>query len=128
MSSPTARSLALLRKEGWTVGIVERRLPFTRRTVDFLNYADLVAVHPDGRTLAVQATSGANVAARLKKVQECPAVPVCLAAKWAIEVWGWSKRGPRGGRKLWTVDRRPVMAEDLAPVEAPASPIEGATT
>jgi hypothetical protein len=115
--TPTGRTVDRLRREGFAAGVVERWLPHTSITIDFLGFADVVAVHPDGRTLAVQATSAANVSARVKKLQACPAVPVCLSASWTVEVWGWDKRDGR-----WHVRRVQIRREGLAAVEAVSLP------
>ena len=88
--SPTERSLALLRKEGYLVGIVEKWNPHARIRQDLYGFIDLLAVRP-GETLGVQATSGSNVSARVAKIAEHENYPRVLEAGWVIEVWGWRK-------------------------------------
>lgn len=116
--SPTARSLAVLRKEGWTAGVVERWNPGARVRQDFLGFADILAVRPiafiegqgtraDG-VLAVQACVTGDQSKRLAKIQQEPKAAVWRAAGNTIEVWGWAKRGPRGKRKVWTLTRTVV--------------------
>ena len=45
-STPTARTLATMRQEGWTVQVVERWNPHARIRQDLFGWADLLAVHP----------------------------------------------------------------------------------
>lgn len=101
MSSPTARSLAKLRKEGWVAGVVERYCSFTRRRHDLFGFIDIIAVRGD-EIMAVQATSDSNIAARMKKAVEQPAFPIWMRNGRRFEVWGWGKKGAKGKRKLWT--------------------------
>ena len=88
--SPTERSLALLRKEGYLVGIVEKWNPHARIRQDLYGFIDLLAVRP-GETLGVQATSGDHVQERIRKIAEHENYPRILEAGWVIEVWGWRK-------------------------------------
>jgi hypothetical protein len=74
MPSPTARTLAYLRRRGYTAGVVERFIAGVgehgqgiRR--DFLGCIDLIAVKPGSPILGVQATSISNVSARLAKAK-----------------------------------------------------------
>ena len=82
--TPTARSLALLRSQGWVGDIVERWIGGGKFHVrkDFLGFADLVLLKDDGHgftmALAVQATSGTNVAHRVAKMLETPEPPEWL--------------------------------------------------
>ena len=54
--SYTAKTLALLRKEGYEPGIVERWNPYARVRQDLFTIIDIVALD-DGQTLGVQTTS-----------------------------------------------------------------------
>lgn len=103
--SPTARSLAVLRKDGWTVGVVERFIPGAGVRQDFLGFADILAVKPGYRTLAIQACVTGDVPKRMAKIRAEPRARTWLECQHDIEVWGWAKRGPRGKRKTWTLTR-----------------------
>jgi hypothetical protein len=117
--SPTQRSLAHARSLGFTVAVSEHWNHFGKRRVDLFGAFDLLAVRPDAAgVLGVQATTGDNAAARVRKLVENPAVRVWLLAGNTAEVWGWSKRGPRGGRKTWGVVCRKVSLGDLPAAEA----------
>jgi hypothetical protein len=104
--SPTQRSLKLLRDEGWIVAVVERWVPGANIRQDLFGFIDILGMKGD-KMIAVQTTSGSNVAARIAKIKESP-----IAKVWSeypslrmVEVHGWSKRGPRGKRKVWTCNR-----------------------
>jgi hypothetical protein len=100
--TPTQRSLAKLRSEGFLVAVVEHWNSFVRRRQDLFGFADLLAVRGD-LALLVQTTTGSNAAARVEKIRECAAAQYWLASpNRKITVHGWSKRGERGKRKLWT--------------------------
>lgn len=114
MSSPTQRSLALLRKEGWLVQVVERWNAHAKIRQDLFGCIDLVAVEEGHNgVLGVQATSRSNQAARLTKSLGQEALKVWLAAGNSFQVWGWAKAGKRGQRKTWQVTRRVVTLDDI---------------
>jgi hypothetical protein len=85
--SPTQRTLAHLRKDGWRVQVVEHWNAFARRRIDLFGVIDLVAVRP-GETLGVQATSGANVSARVSKSRESEGLRAWLEAGNTFRVFG----------------------------------------
>jgi hypothetical protein len=105
--TPTARSLAYLRKEGWRAHVVEQRLPHSNITRDLFGFIDILAIR-DGEVLAVQTTSASNVASRLTKIESdelADALAEVRKAGWAIHVHGWKK--PTTKRRTWelrTVD------------------------
>jgi len=112
--SPTARTLAWLRSQGYAVAVVEHWNAFARRRIDAFGYLDLIAVHRAHRgVLGVQATSGANVAHRVAKIASIPEARTWLAAGNRIWVVGWRKIGPRGKRKKWEPLVRAIVEEDL---------------
>lgn len=90
--SPTARTLAKLRKEGWLVSVVEKRHPVTRTLNDLFGFIDVIAIR-DGETLAVQTTSASNFTSRVKKITDHENVAAVRKAGWGIHVHGWSKVG-----------------------------------
>ena len=106
MSSPTARSLALLRADGWYAEVTEQNVRIPGRTFkrDLFGFVDILALRgPD--ILAVQTTSAANVAARMTKIADSPLVAAVRSAGIQIHVHGW-RRG-RDGK--WV-----VRVEDLS--------------
>jgi hypothetical protein len=88
--TPTQRTLAKLRADGWTTAIVEHWNAHARIRQDLFGFIDILALR-DGETLAVQATSGSNVAARVAKIAASETAPIVRKAGWRIEVWGWRK-------------------------------------
>lgn len=114
-SSPTSRTLAECRKRGYLACVVEKWIPQTKRRLDVFGFGDVLAVDPATKsTLLIQATSTANMSARVKKIMtECEE----SARTWLspssnfIEVWGWAKRGPAGKRKLWTLRRVALFSD-----------------
>jgi hypothetical protein len=90
MSSPTQRSLALLRSRGYTAQVVERWNPFARVRQDLFGCIDVVAVG-NGETVGVQACSHGDVSKRLRKIAEAAAFTAIRAAGWRLVVMGWRK-------------------------------------
>ena len=117
--TPTQRSLAKLRAEGWTVAVVERWNPYAKIRQDLFGFIDLIALRGD-ETLAVQTTSGPNVAARIDKIRGTQAAAIWLESPTRkIAVHGWAKRGERGKRKAWDC-REVFVTPPLA--ETPSNP------
>ena len=108
MSSPTQRSLALLRERGYVATVTEHWNSFARIRQDLYGIIDVLGVG-HGHTLAVQTTSYSNVSARIRKIRESPAAPELLRAGWQIVVHGWYKVGGR-----WTAREVEVTADNLA--------------
>jgi len=104
MSSPTQRTLKLLRDEGYTAQVVERWCSFTKRRHDLFGIIDVLAIK-DGETLAVQTTSGSGVSARLKKMLASDTLEQILKAGWNVHIHGWRKtKVKRGGKAMrWNV-------------------------
>ncbi len=100
MTSPTQRSIALLKERGYVTAIVERWNPYARIRQDLWGFVDILAIK-EGEMLAVQTTSGAHVGERLKKIAASPLIATVLSAGVKVVVHGWRKVGPRGKAKKW---------------------------
>lgn len=87
--SPTQRSLAYLREQGYLVAIVERWNPHARIRQDLWGWCDLLAIRKS-EVLAVQVTASA-VSDRIKKIQESETVAAVRDAGIRIEVHGHRK-------------------------------------
>lgn len=126
MASPNARSLAHARELGFVAGVVERRNPRSFVTHDLFGFVDIVAARA-GDVLLIQATSSDHAAHRRAKILQSPDLERIAFSGAKIEVWGWSKKGAHGKRKLWTVRRERLVAteggwawlEFIEPVEIP---------
>jgi hypothetical protein len=108
MSSPTSRSLDLLRKEGFVPAVVERWNTFAgppdkkckecgKNQVgvrqDLFGFADIIAINPQSKVVVlVQTTSGSNMSARRRKMAGIGEVLLCMTVGFKIEIHGWSKR------------------------------------
>ena len=121
-TSPTQRSLAFLRKSGFTACIVEKFLParggmkFPRR-IDAFGFGDLLACRGntghvsfrDGpnslpsQIVLVQTTTAVHMADHRAKILAIPEFYKWKEAGGLVLLHGWSKKGPRGKRKLWQV-------------------------
>jgi hypothetical protein len=104
-ASPTQRTLALLRREGYTAAVVERWIPKAGRRADLFGVIDLLAVKP-GIVLGVQATAASNVSARVHKALAEPRLRTWLEAGAAFGIIGWARRGPRGRHTTWSATWR----------------------
>lgn len=99
--SPTARTLAAMRSDGWDAEVVERWNHVTRTRKDLYGCLDIVGIRP-GETIGVQSTSASNITARVKKIQAEPRAAKWLAAGNRLQVHGWRKRAKPVDRKWWT--------------------------
>lgn len=89
-TSPTQRTLAALRADGWLPAIVEKWNPHARIRQDLYGFIDILAVR-DGETLAIQACSGSSTSARVDKITNHENLSAVRKAGWRIEVWAWRK-------------------------------------
>lgn len=90
MSSPTQRSLALLRDRGYTAAVVERWNPFAKIRQDLFGCIDVVAVG-NGETVGVQACHYSDVSKRAEKIANADAITAIRSAGWRVVVMGWHK-------------------------------------
>lgn len=89
-TSPTQRSLKMMRERGYICEITERWNPFAKVRQDLFGFVDILCIK-QCRTVAVQTTSYSNINARVKKIQSLEAYPIVLSAGWLIVVQGWRK-------------------------------------
>ena len=109
--SPTSRSLQYLRLAGYLAQVVERWNYHAHIRQDLFQFADILAVR-EGETLAVQTTSGSNVAARRAKLANNPNVSTCLKAGWRCEIHGWCKRKVKRGGKAYRYQLRTIQVTE----------------
>lgn len=85
-------SRKMLESEGWTVGVVEQRIPHCFITRDLFGFIDLVAVSPSKGIMGVQVTGGGNLSTRAIKTRLEPRHAIWLAAGGRILIHDWVKR------------------------------------
>lgn len=112
--SPTQRTLAALRNEGVTAGIVERFNQFVGPhgiRQDLFGFIDVIAVYPDERGITgVQCCAGSGHAAHRTKIMENEHAPAWLKAGGRIELWSWRKlKVKRGGKAMRWVPKMEVF-------------------
>ena len=122
--TPTARTLAYLRKLGYEAAVVEKWNMYARIRQDLFGCVDVVGIRPDQNgVLGIQATTTSNQAARLAKAMSIPHLRTWLQAGNTFQVWGWAKKGAKGKRKLWEVSIRNVTLAEL-PFSAAPIPLD----
>ena len=88
----TKHSIESLTAAGWTVGIVEQRIPHCFITRDFIGCIDLIAFKPSGGIMGVQVTGGTgkgNFNARVDKIKAEARAAIWLASGGRIQVHSW---------------------------------------
>ena len=100
MVSPTQRSLALLRKDGYTAQVVERWNPHAMIRQDLFGCIDILGIRSMA-ILGVQACAASSASARVKKSMAEPKLKTWLLAGGYFVVQAWGKKGARGARKTW---------------------------
>ena len=99
--SPTQRTLAYLRGEGYLATVVEHWNQFAHIRQDLFGIIDVLAVGK-GITIGVQCTSYGNGATRVKKITDHESTPWLREAGWQLEVHEWTK-GKRGPPRIVSV-------------------------
>jgi hypothetical protein len=111
--SPTARSMAMLKRDGWTVGIVERWIAQVGRRSDLFGFADLLAIRANDKPLLLQVTTAGHVSDRLAKCRREPNVRTWLRTGSALAIHGWHKVAGK-----WTCRVVPIVLDDCDGVAA----------
>lgn len=117
--SPTARTLDECRKRSWPAGVVERWKPGMRENratgakellpygtrVDFLGFADIMALDGKGGYLAINACVGSAVQAHLQKAMALEELRTHLAQGNRFQVWAWREvwvdTSAKTKRRMW---------------------------
>lgn len=105
-TSPTQRSLVLMRKRGWTCQVVERWNQFAMVRQDLYGFGDIICMKAGVGIALVQTTTRANMNARRAKIEAEPRYEIWRLSDGITFLHGW-KKGPkdgvRGARKVWSV-------------------------
>lgn len=108
-----------LEAEGWTVEVVEHRVPHRASvTKDLFGFADLLAVKAgEVGALFVQCTSVDHISHRLQKIKDEPRARTVLLSGNRILLVGWRPiESAPGERARWAEKRRWIQIEDLPPL------------
>jgi hypothetical protein len=92
-TSPTQRSIALLKERGYLTAIVEKYNPHVGPfgiTQDLFGFGDILALKK-GDILLVQTTSGSNASKRVKKIEDSVNYPRVIESGMRVSVHGWRK-------------------------------------
>lgn len=98
MSSPTQRSLKLLRDRGYTCAVVERWNAHAKIRQDLFGFIDVLAIGED-EVIGVQACHASDVSKRIDKIANHDNVAAVRKAGIRILVHGWEK-GSNGRYRL----------------------------
>lgn len=116
-TSPSQRSLAFLRSQGWTCAIVEHWNAHIMRRQDLYGFGDVLCCRAGSGIMIVQTTSdqsSGNSSARRHKIIAEPRAKAWLEAGARISIHAWAKRGERGKRKLWTCREVEITLDDFS--------------
>lgn len=97
-------SRKMLEADGWTVGVVEQRIPHCFITRDLFGFADLVAMSPTRGIMAVQVTGGGNGPSRIAKIRAEARAGIWLASNGRIQVHDWRKRAGQTQRECVVIE------------------------
>ena len=89
-TSPTQRSLKLLRDDGWNCAITEHWNPFAHIRQDLFGFVDILAIR-DREMLAVQTTTLEHSKAREEKIRSNPLSEILKSTGCKIIVHGWRR-------------------------------------
>lgn len=112
--SATAKTLERLREQGIVCDKAEYWLAYGSVSKDLFGFIDIVAL--DYKIIAIQATTGSNASARVKKIltERAENAVAWLECGGLIQVWGWRKLSPRGTkREKWEPKIYHIYLEDF---------------
>ena len=116
-SSPTQRTLAWCRDQGWLAQVVEYWNPHTKTRRDLYGFIDIVCLDPTNHAIiGIQATSTGNQSARVRKIQgECAEqARLWLTCHGKLLVIGWRKYAKKVDRRSWRETVTELSLKDLA--------------
>lgn len=89
-TSPTQRSLALMRSRGYLCAVTEHWNHFAKIRQDLFGIIDILCLG-DNEVVGVQSTSASNISARVKKITDCEFLPAIRRSGIRLLVQGWKK-------------------------------------
>lgn len=128
-SSPTARTLKVLKDRGIPACVVEKWVPMARGggpdamfpdaqaskmggfRKDAFGFIDIIALDGLPGVLAVQCCGATGFADHLRKINAIDEARLWLAAGNRLELWSWRPRvfDPRGGKPKWAARIEPLV-------------------
>jgi hypothetical protein len=90
MSSPTQRSLKVLRGRGYLADVTEKWIPGANIRRDLFGFIDVLAIK-EGEIVGVQACSATDVARRIDKISNHENVGIVRQCGMKLFVHGWRK-------------------------------------
>jgi len=114
--TPTARTLAALRSDGYTPAVVEAWIPRLNIRRDLFGVGDVLAVRPGTPPLLIQCTTGDHHSNRVNKAKSESRLRAWLQSGATFEVWSWSKRDDQ-----WECRKTPLVLDeiDIRAIEPP---------
>lgn len=103
---PLARTLVMLRRYGYQVGITEHFNPHVKQRHDLFGFADAIAVHPDVRGVLAVNACHMKSARDHDHFIDLPTLKVWLEAGNYFGLYQWAMKAPHGARgeiKRWGV-------------------------
>lgn len=136
--SPTQRSLAKLRKEGWEVCVVEKWIPQAKKRVDAFGFGDILGYKANipnyfrpgeaypiesldmlatitmSYTTLFQVTTGSNFAARKKKILANEKAKGWFECGNGICIHGWRQlKDKKTGKKKWKCKEEWIKLDEI---------------
>lgn len=111
MKTPTQLSLDYLRKQGYTVAIVEHWNAFAKIRQDLFGIIDLVAIKTGvPGVLGIQTTSKSNISARVNKSKKNKDLLTWYKSGNRFIIHGWGKING-----CWKLEEREVVEQKYLP-------------
>jgi len=125
-TSPTQRTLKVLRGEGCVCGIVEKWNQFAMIRQDLFGFIDLVALRGN-KIVGVQCCAGSGHADHRRKILAEPRHRAWLAAGGEIELRSWRKiKVTRGGKAERWAERVEYIRQSVNKGRPPLQKFAGA--
>jgi len=105
--------MKFLRDQGYLVAVTEKWNPHAKVRQDLFGFVDVLAIR-DGETLAIQTTSGGNLADRRKKILAHENLPMLQSAGWQVVLHGWRKNS----KSQWVVREEVISKPHLSETSA----------
>lgn len=115
MNTPSQRTIALMKKEGYMTAVAEKFNTFAKVRQDMYKWIDIMAIHSEKREIVgIQTTTASNLAARVAKAVAKREFKTWLLAGGVAEFHGWElKNNDKKTKKTWQCRRLRYTKADL---------------